>query len=84
MAIIIISQNEMTFYDIDDYINQVGGGVLINFSNTRWTTEGIPDGSYWSGTKISCSRQAVVILDNGSKRVEKWDKTFRAKAVVLK
>jgi hypothetical protein len=79
---LIISPNEMTFYDVNDFIIANAGGVLLNFSSPLWDT--IPDGNYWSGTRVSCSRQAVVRINGGNKKVEKWDKTFRAKAVVLK
>ena len=79
---IIISPNEMSFYDVNDFITANNGGVLVNFSSPLW--DNIPDGNYWSGTRISCSRQAVVMISNGNKKVEKWDKTFRAKTVILK
>lgn len=79
---LIISENEMTFYDVNDFIIANDGGVLINFSSALWET--IPDGAYWSGTRISCSMQAVVRITDGIKKVEKWDKTFRARAIILK
>lgn len=79
---LIISENEMVFYDIEKFIHDNNGGVLINFSSSLWDT--VPDGAYWSGTRISCSMQAVVRITDGIKKVEKWDKTFRAKAIILK
>lgn len=79
---IIISTNEMTFYSVNEYIDSNGGGVLLNFSSPLWDT--IPDGNYWSGTRVSCSMQAVVRINGGNKKVEKWDKTFRARAIILK
>lgn len=84
MDMIIISENPMTFYDVDDYINQVGGGVLISFSSPIWASEPFGNGSYWTGTRISCSRQAVITFDNGNRYTQKWDKTFRAKVALLK
>ncbi len=79
---IIISPNEMTFYDIENFITENNGGVLLNFSSPLW--DNIADGNYWSGTRISCSRQAVVMINGGIKKVEKWDKTFRAKVILIK
>lgn len=79
---IIISQNEMAFYETEKFILNNGGGVMLNFNSHLW--DNIQDGNYWSNTRISCSRQAVVIIKDGTKRVEKWDKTFYAKAVILK
>ena len=75
-----ISANDMTYYEVKAYMDSLGGGHLLAFTDALWLT--LPDGMYWSGTKLACTTQIVIIIKDGVKSMKKWDKTFKAKAVV--
>lgn len=78
----IVSSQEMTFYDIKQFMTQ-NAGLLVKHKDNFWNTVVLPDGVYWTGTKIACSTQVVARFKNGQKTFEHYDKTFGARVVLV-
>lgn len=67
----LVSTKKLAFYEIEEPSRLI---PFQEFSNMQDFGLDV----IWTGTKISCSRQAVWF--NGG--VDKWDKTFKAYAVL--
>lgn len=77
---IVVSPDDMIYWDVRAYIESIGGGWLIKFNDPIWLT--FPDGRYWTGSRVACNSQVAVVLEGGVKTMLRWDRSFKAKAVV--
>ena len=78
-----VGTEQIAFYDVEQYIETLGGGQLIPLNQLQVLIETLSlVGTFWTGTKISCSRQAVII-SNGSIKALPYDKTFKALVIFL-
>lgn len=77
-----IAESKVSFYEAQESVLQSGANLLTidsikaNFSliNDLGIT-----GTYWTGTRITCSQQAVVEIKGGKiVGFTGWDKTFKA------
>jgi hypothetical protein len=77
---IIISPSDMSYWEVRAYIESIGGGYALRHDDPLWLT--FADGRYWTSSRVACNSQVAVVIEGGVKTALRWDRSFKAKAVV--
>jgi hypothetical protein len=76
---ILLSNTQLTYYAVTEFLAIHGGALLTMRAFKEYDLSGLgASGVYWTGTRVSCSRQVVAIFKDGEISFSEYDKTFSA------